>query len=312
MLASALTKIHPGAGRSPGLVDLPVIKDPLGYPFIPGSQVKGALKTMLAKKNKCIGDGKVKCNNDKCRLICCLLGREVGEGEEGASAVQLFDLYPVFLPAPSAELGVVYVTSPALLSRASALLEVAGRNDLAHVFKELSSKPGESGSAATFNVPEGVVRIGATPVRAFKINGLDEEKLGRLDGTLSELHPLYAALRPLERILVLPEAEASGIVSGLLHRVTRVRLSRETKTVERGALWTEEYIPWGTLFIGGIAATGFKNPYCSEADEPVLNAFEKLVGGKVFHLIVGGKESIGGGLLKLKLLGSGGGQKNEG
>src|SRR5208282_3302509 len=40
----AETSIHPGAGQSSGIIDLPVAREAAtDYPFVPGSSVKGAL-----------------------------------------------------------------------------------------------------------------------------------------------------------------------------------------------------------------------------------------------------------------------------
>ncbi|MEB3860131.1 MAG: RAMP superfamily CRISPR-associated protein, partial [Desulfurococcales archaeon] len=58
---SVLTPLHPGAGRSPGVVDLPIIRDSMNYPFIPGSELKGALKTLLGRKSNTISNGKIDC-----------------------------------------------------------------------------------------------------------------------------------------------------------------------------------------------------------------------------------------------------------
>ncbi|MEB3807073.1 MAG: RAMP superfamily CRISPR-associated protein, partial [Desulfurococcales archaeon] len=107
LLASALTPLHPGAGRAPGVVDLPVVRDTLGYPYIRGTMIKGALKTHLARKLNCShvttgkGPNRINYDHDKCSQLYCLLGGEVGEGDKGASAVSIQDLYPLFIPAPA-------------------------------------------------------------------------------------------------------------------------------------------------------------------------------------------------------------------
>jgi CRISPR-associated protein Cmr4 len=47
----AETFIHPGAGQSIGAIDLPVSREKVtGYPFIPGSSVKGALKAWAKER----------------------------------------------------------------------------------------------------------------------------------------------------------------------------------------------------------------------------------------------------------------------
>ncbi|WP_156328029.1 RAMP superfamily CRISPR-associated protein [Pyrodictium delaneyi] len=94
VLASALTPLHPGAGRAPGVVDLPVQRDPYGYPLIPASSIKGALKTQAGQRRNCISGGRVACSSSDCRAVCCIFGPEPGEGDEGASAVSIIDFFP--------------------------------------------------------------------------------------------------------------------------------------------------------------------------------------------------------------------------
>ncbi|ALU12357.1 hypothetical protein EYM_02755 [Ignicoccus islandicus DSM 13165] len=52
VLASALSHVHVGVGRSEGIVDLPVIRDGTGVFFLPASSLKGSMKTALACCNK--------------------------------------------------------------------------------------------------------------------------------------------------------------------------------------------------------------------------------------------------------------------
>ncbi len=310
LVASSLTKLHPGAGRSPGVVDLPVIRDPLGYPYVPGSQVKGALKSLLARKLKCMGDkGRASCGGDTCSCLCCLLGAETGG--EGASALQVTDLYPLLLPAPSAEVGVVYVTSPTLLSYAASILEAAGRGEEAGALRTAAKLTEEGKAAASFEPPNGSVYLGLERIEAEDNRSELKSALEKLTALYKGLHPLYETLDPLDRSLVVPEEDAVSIVESLLHRVTRVRLDRLTKTVGEGFLWTEEYLPWGTLLVGGIAETGFHSSHCEACGllkgRSSIDVFVELLkkagvyNGKVAYIVIGGKESVGGGLVKLAI-----------
>src|SRR3954462_11795203 len=48
----AETAIHCGAGRSAGIIDLPVAREAAtDYPFIPGSSAKGALRDLARRRN---------------------------------------------------------------------------------------------------------------------------------------------------------------------------------------------------------------------------------------------------------------------
>jgi len=324
VFASTLTKVHPGAGRSPGVVDLPVVRDPLGIWYIPGSEVKGSLKTSLGHKLDCISNRNnqniIDCGkNDNCKKLCCLLGPEL-EGDKGASKVSISDFYPVLVPAPSAEKGVVYVTGKLLLARLKALLDAAEtantrgtRNDsntlsgfIENLLKSLEDDKayiiniGRSSSEGTGagdnNSSKGDVHLGTITLKPSIIPIESSPDLSAIKG----LHPLYQALGFSGRILVLPNNALKAVLNSLLEKRTRIRLDRVRKTVAPGALWTEEYIPWGTLLAGIIVGTGYENTYCKNSGDTGLVTLKKWIEEELgSSLVVGGKETVGSGLIKL-------------
>ena len=242
VLAASLTKIHPGAGRSPGTVDLPVVRDPLGIWYIPGSEFKGALKTFLARRKKCIGDGKVDCKS--CGKLCCLLGGETAE--PGASSLALLDLYPVLVPLPSSRKGIVYVTGRPLLARLKAAAEASGEQDLAKTLEDIlkmkSIQNLKSGEAVL--LAQGGQKVGYDFVAGRRIKlKCKHIKADILWDALKSVSPLLRHVPPKGRVLVADESLLTVLLDSALIRQTRVRLNRSTKTVLEGGLWTEEYIP---------------------------------------------------------------------
>ena len=309
LAASALTKIHPGAGRSPGVVDLPVIRDPLGYPYIPGSMIKGSLRSALTLRST---------HENKDKIIKCLFGPETQSSEKNAGSLTFHDLYPLLIPAPSSTHGVLYVTSPTLLARAAAIARVAGHDGLASSLEELAASP-QSGEAAVL-ASEARGNGETARVGAFTLNINTSSEAGssvkRLAGLIGEnLNPLYKAVHIEGRVLVLSEKLAVPVIESLLARVTRVKINRETKTAESGGLWTEEYLPWGTLFLGLIIDNGFRGAGCEGnplddlkalIESSSLKVSKNSEGSTVFRLVLGGKETTGGGLVKAKLVLAGG------
>lgn len=302
VVASAVSSIHPGAGRSPGIVDLPVIRDPMGYFYIPGSELKGALKTTaaIAHKDSCINGEKINCK--ECRLVCCLLGGEVGEGHEAPSRLSIGDLYPLLIPVPSLSHGFLYATSPILVSRAKALLNVASQDTIRRliVWLEKGVEKLESGAD--------VILMGAGNDRQLYItltgvqpkNVTEKLEKGVVD-VLANIHPVYK-LHSLEgNTVIVSDALLPMIIERALIRLTRVRLSRTTKTVTTGSLWTEEYIPHMTLFVGYIADTKYESKYCNHDIQDAVNTLKNIMGasGNIINLVIGGKESVGKGLLRL-------------
>lgn len=306
LVAAALTPLHPGAGRSPGVVDLPVQRDPYGYPLVPATGFKGALKSFLAQRRQekgipCIKDGKVNCGNEECSDICCILGPEVGEGDRGASAIAFTDLVPLLVPVPSLTAGFVYVTSPLLASRVRDVIEAAGGpSDLLDALNEIINTGSNlDNSVATSFASNKVIAIGLDRIPiSSRVNA---EKLTSLDKLVSELSSIYSA-KPISRALIVaPDSLAPSIIEKGLYRITRVRLDRSRKTVAKGALWTEEYLPPGILLVGAVAYAKPRNQYCKGIDD-ARATLHSMLGNTVFSIVLGGKESTGHGLLKVKIL----------
>ncbi|MEB3760884.1 MAG: type III-B CRISPR module RAMP protein Cmr4 [Desulfurococcales archaeon] len=305
VFAVSLTKLHPGAGRSPGIVDLPVIRDPLGYPFIPGTMFKGSLKTNLIKKY----------SSEK-EKIRCLLGPEPEEPEKYTGALTISDLYPLFLPAPSTYRGLVYVTSRVLLSRAYEIARTFGNhNALVQALGSLLDNSEENKIVIIGEEGQEKTRIGAYTMEAdFKNLAGDNQDnpLKSMEDILDDLYVLYHRIPLSNRIVILPEEYAVPVIESVLIRISRVRLDRETKTVEQGGLWTEEYIPWGTIFMGAIIDNGFKHNNCKEkiGDDPTKTLLQLT--SNIFTLAIGGKETVGGGITKILLLKGGSNEQTTG
>ncbi len=274
LIASALTHVHVGVGRSPGVVDLPVVKDPFGIFYIPGSSIKGTMKTSVGHKccNKAVGET-IDC--EKCEVVCCLFG-----GEEGGetSRIVVSDLYPLLIPVPSMDKGMIFVTGNILVKKAEAMLSVAPSQ------VSIFDKGGEEEE-----IYIGVERVKVTK-RQLSTKFLD---------LIKKLNPLYELATYVYELK--SNEELALVIRRSLVQLTRIRLDRKKKTVVSGALWTEEYIPHGTLFIGVIGDRGWDNKYCKNVQN-ALDIFKKIMNGGTFTLIVGGKETVGKGLMSFEVI----------
>ena len=343
IIAGSLTPLHPGAGRAPGVVDLPVIRDPFGLPYIPGSSLKGSLKSQAALKRGCVvtpsnGDegtsgtsvGEVKCNDSQCEEICKLFGREPHVGrEEFSSSVSFTDLSLLLVPIPSPDKGVVFATSPLLISRAQSLLSHLETNqqggDLIQRFKNMVETLGEPARTANQSCREnpcilpsfelgagtnGTITLFTDNYPALADRCIDCQSIKEAIEAISPHMPMYSIYNDIEnRFVIVPDALFPLLVDRALIRQTRIRLNRFTKTVSKGALWTEEYIPPGTLFIGALfyntPRPAYKN--AREAKKRMLTVLGLNQGQNQqdnpaqIDVMLGGKETVGKGLVRLLL-----------
>lgn len=112
----AETSIHPGAGRSLGVIDLPVSREvPTGYPVIVGSSLKGSLRDALEQQ---LGDK----DHPSVRAV---FGRQ-----EHAGDVLVSDARLLLLPVRSLAQASRWVTCPQVIERYARDLRRAGRTPL--------------------------------------------------------------------------------------------------------------------------------------------------------------------------------------
>jgi len=327
LLGYAATPLHPGVGRSPGVVDLPVQRDPMGYPIVFASSVRGALKAECGRRLDSGGDcftsdGRLACGKGNCSICCCLFGHEPGE-EQAAGLLSVLDFMPLAFPVPSLDLGYVYATTPYLARRATSILDAIGAGGGLEGLKQSLSNIGELGLGAGQSPSSLHGCLGSAGKVTLVLQEYESvEKLDNCQG-LKILEALGGLAQDISsRLVVVPDGEGPLYFEKSLIRITRVRLNIATKTVSGKALWTEEYIPAGTIFLGGLIATlPKKNKYCKNTlkggdgegernlvrDEDMQAILERfwnamnLNENNVMYMIVGGKETIGKGIIKLQV-----------
>ena len=79
--------------------------------------------------------------------------------------------------------------------------------------------------------------------------------------------------------------------------VTRIRLEYETKTVQEGGLWTEEYLPVDTLLYAPLMASKSRTPKVSLSAAEILDKVKSL---GLERIQLGGDETVGKGIAALR------------
>ena len=279
----AITSLHVGMGRSSGVVDLPIQRDPQGFPIIFSSTFKGALKQYCGTVYNAINNnGRIDCS--KANVCCCLFGGE--EETDVTSIISLSDLYPIAIPVPSLDKGYVYLTSRYLI------------NTVVDLFNAV-------------NYEEGVKLFSSTVSQSKVTIGTDiEVPLVKVSSNLLNiLSSLGSIAKKMNEGIAIEEDDSKAVLEierGII-KYTRNRINLNTKTVVTGSLWTEEYLPHGSIFAGIMFLnTPRRNKYCNDKICDDQCAYQKvnefIKNNKEFYLNVGGKETIGKGVVKVRIL----------
>ncbi len=307
VMVRTITPVHAGVGRAGGVIDLPIQRDEYGYPSIYSSSLKGAFKTALLQAFL-----KELNNYSKARRsVQALLGPEPEERESFESSVAFLDAYLFAMPVRSLKGVYVYVTSPLLLKRFYERFEL-----LTKIFREGKEQEERDKAREIDSIlkalreiaekdlqPSEAVCIDENMCKKFKesalggkivlaeeflldiVKDINEDHVKRLNNFSRRVIGLDKSL-----LVVSDENElAKNIIERSVLRFTRVKLSRETKTVSAGP-WTEEYLPPKTVL---HTMALFKKPSLSnnfvkkilgnhnkekkhQDEEDYLNALEKL------------------------------------
>jgi CRISPR-associated protein Cmr4 len=293
LLLKALTPLHVGAGRGASIhVELPVQRDEFGFPTIWASSLKGALRANFDKGSKC----------DKNTIF----GPEPASQEvsEYSSAVSFTDARLILIPGRLLKGVWAYITSPHMLEQFKTLLEVRGEK------ANVLSVPSVSDDEALVSKPE-LILTGSDGKRYIVVNEARLEK-AREDKdvieSLSKVLPDKIANMVKDRgVIVVSDTVARDIVNRSMVIQYRVRLNPDTKTVdvERGALWSEEYMPSNTVMASLVVC---KEPRrrrsggeaCASATDVCSDLINYFANTRS-TIYIGGKETIGKGLVELYL-----------
>lgn len=292
-LVHAMSPLHAGTGQSVGAIDLPIAREkPTGVPLLPGSSLKGALRALSQKDPQITRD---------------VFGPETAQSSEHAGSVQFSDVHLLLLPVRSVRGIFAWVTSTYLLRRFSRNAREAGID-----LGQLPASPAMNGCkvlSETLSIPAGnsrkvvfedldflVENGGSTELAAVA------EKLGKMlfpDGSI-EAESWRASLR--DHICLIHDDIMSLLLETATEVNARIRLSPETKTVERGALWYQESLPAESVLSGILVAAGVKeaNGRSERTAAAMLSHLNTLASGLIQ---LGGKSTVGQGSCFLRLAG---------
>lgn len=311
----AQTGLHPGSGTALGTVDLPVQRERhTQWPVIPGSTLKGILRDAVReriagnyqpefevkeengeKREKVKRSPRQVANEDDPDLVAAFGPGKVEQETSHAGALSLTDARILAFPVRSLKGVFAWVTCPAVLERLKRDLMLTSA--IGDTFK-LPVWPEKDKALCQQNSPL-LVDGDKLVLEEFEF-----ERTGEADAVTKwmankAVSDQFTQKRLTDYLVVLHDDDFTHFVRHATEVVARVGLDYERKTVRKGALFYQEFLPPETLFYSVVLASP------SRRDGHGKNAGENLTYLKdnlPAVLQIGGDETIGKGLCAVRLV----------
>ncbi len=235
----AQTPVHPGAGTALGVIDLPVQRERHTlWPTVPGSSLKGILRDICRPPTDAEED-----------YWLAAFGPETGDAEKHAGALAVTDARILAFPVRSLRGVFAWITCPSVLNRLRRDAMLAGAGD--SIFRNVP-QPGPN--EVFCDAKSDLLVDGATVV-------LEEFELQRVgeDTVIAEWIATAATdeltrAQFLSHLVILHDDHFTHFVRHATEVVARIGLDYERKTVRKGALFYQEFLPAETMFYSVVFA----------------------------------------------------------
>jgi CRISPR-associated protein Cmr4 len=291
------TPLHAGSGTSLGVVDLPIQRErTTGYPIVQASGLKGCLREAASGQDA-----------QKIKLV---FGPDLQRGErpdEHAGALSVGEARILLFPVRSL-MGVFgWVTSKDVLARFQRDAEMAGLEVKVKAEGPQNQEEAWVSSSCDLMVPQSDKIV----LEEFAFKAKKREEVDEIAAWLAEnAFPVardndeytYWRNKVKRSLVILPENAFRDFTLFSTEVISRIRLNDEKKTVERGALWSEEHLPSDTLLYAALFASKPRvgsAPNDLKDGTAVLNFVKICVDGK--RLQLGGDSTVGRGFVKVRL-----------
>lgn len=291
--------LHVGSGRDMGVVDLPIQRDKVTqYPIVQASSLKGKLRAELTQKEQ------------TAESIEILFGKAGGENENWAGAVSPGDARILLFPVRALNGVFAWVTSLDVLVRFQRDVTLAGQS----ANWELSQNVVDAGKCWIAPGKMAVQSSNRVTLEEFTYEVQTQDFVRILAAWLANhalpQTPEYKFWRDnlVQHLVILPNDDFRDFALYSTEVNTRVKLVPETKTVQSGALWTEENLPSDSLLYAPLALgdsreyrEGGTNPQFTA--EQVAAVLREALHEQRFQL--GGNETTGRGYVMANILDGG-------
>lgn len=296
-----LSPLHVGAGSSLSAVDLPIQREKVtGFPIIQASSLKGALRDAAYQKGM------------NSQLLDAIFGPAK---PDYASALGVGDAHILLFPVRSIKGVFAWTTCLSALQRWTRTI-----GDVHPLPKIPLSEPGigeTPGCYALGGVVDNSQSVILEDILLRKVNIPDEEGGNQVLHDIADwIADHCMALSEFwknslkNKLVILRDDDFTYLVQYATEVQTRIRIVPDTKTVESGALWTEEELPVDTLLYAPVHARRFMIPKEKQPDTlkefvdsnpaaEAVNILTKVEEGIGDTLQIGGEETLAAGITKL-------------
>lgn len=231
-----LSPTHAGIGRGVGYIDLPIDRDGVtGWPIIRGSGFKGVWRDWAVQQKK--------------KKIELAFGVAGDDNNSNAGALIPTDAKLVCLPVRSFRGTFAWATSPLCLQMLRRTLSLAGLTGVRAAPASLDE--GKAHHTATSVLVEGnSIYLEDLDFTAQKCDTATDWATWISENVFAGDSAWQDQFK--KRFVVLPDSAFDFLCETGTEVHTRVRIDDETKTVAKGALWTEESLPAETILMGLI------------------------------------------------------------
>lgn len=321
------TPLHAGVGSGLSSIDLPIQRErTTQYPMIQGSGIKGKLRAAMEGDRKNLSP-------EERNIVDILFGPppkpaegddNKASGNDHAGALIAGDARILLFPVRSLNGVFAYTTSYDVLNRFMRDMNRGGGTvtwqlpqerqsaHTAHVTQEQISRVAVNNMVVleefSFTAEENsVVDDVAIWIAENALPKPDEAASTQPDNQTSPQPDDYKYWRDKikDSLVILPEDDFRDFVLYATEVITRVRIDRDKKTVERGALWTEEHLPTDTLLYVPIYATDSRKGDSSSNGKVKMQAADILIKAKSLetsqkgYMQLGGDETVGRGMVRM-------------
>lgn len=300
----AHTAMHPGTGTALGTVDLPIQRERHTlWPAISGSALKGVLRDACREKLRSAGE-QSRAEADKDADLVVAFGPPTMDADKHAGALSITDGRILAFPVRSLRGVFAWVTCSGVLDRLQRDAAVAGmRIDWAipKLSPDQAIVPTDCPCVINQNCLlleefDFAVQQRDDPISSNDIAAWIAERLLPIAETSTaqaQDTDTFKATRQrfLSSLVILHDDDFTHFVRYATEISARIRLNYDTKTVVRGALFYQEFLPPETVLYSLVLANGARTSSGGDADTVMKTLRESLPA----LLQIGGDETTGKG-----------------